>query len=422
MILSGCGGGSTGEKIPLAAKPTFSPAAGTYSSPQMVTISDTTPNVTIYYTTDGTIPTTSSAVYSGPISVGANETVEALVVEPNYLESAISSASYVIALVGIGPPATQLCNSPNHILPAGDVNTDLDINGVACTVEGSAPQGTYIYRNVNIRGGGSLSFPDAKIDFHAHSILVENQGALYAGLNAPAVGPISIWLYGSAQDGIPAIICKTDAACGVPQNVWTSNTNVPMKTMPSAPCVKASALDPNSPVGDDCFYQYEVFDNADGPETYFGKKVLALSYGGTIYLRGAKGIRSENTPIAATPSDSGTSWVRLVDDLRGGESSFHVDRPVPTWAPGDHIVLTTTDYLPGHSEELIIKGGERPLHTNHAAESGEISAQRHRLRFQQPARRQRTAGRSQPTGNSAFPPPGNASRRGSADTQHHDCL
>jgi hypothetical protein len=354
VMLSGCGGGSTGSKITLAAKPTFSPAAGTYSSPQTVTISDVTPGVTIYYTTDGTIPTTSSAVYSGPIRVATNETVEALAVESDEISSALSSANYIIALVGIGAPGTQYCIGPNHILPAGDANTDLDINGNACTVDGSAPQGTYIYRNVNIRGGGSLTFADAKINFHAHSILVENQGGLYAGLNAPAVGPISIWLYGTAQDSVPAITCKSGPTCGIPDAIWNSNPNVPMKTMPSRPCVKASSLDPKSPVGDDCFYQYEVFDPADGQGTYFGKKVLALSYGGTIYLRGAKGIRSENIPIAATPSDSGTSWVRLSSDLKGGEDILHLDRPVPTWGNGDHIVLTTTDYLPGHSEELVI--------------------------------------------------------------------
>src|ERR1700748_2886536 len=66
LALWGCGGGSTGSNIQLAAAPSFSPSAGSYSASQMVKISDITPGVTIYYTTDGTVPTPSSAIYSGP--------------------------------------------------------------------------------------------------------------------------------------------------------------------------------------------------------------------------------------------------------------------------------------------------------------------------------------------------------------------
>ena len=64
----------------VAATPAFTPVAGTYSSAQAVTISTTTPSATIYYTTDGSTPTTSSSVYSGPIAVSATETVQAIAV------------------------------------------------------------------------------------------------------------------------------------------------------------------------------------------------------------------------------------------------------------------------------------------------------------------------------------------------------
>ena len=81
---------------PTAATPTFSPAGGTYSSPQSVVISDTTPGVTIYYTTDGTTPSKSSPQYKGAITVSTTETIKALAAETGYYTSAEGVAAYTI--------------------------------------------------------------------------------------------------------------------------------------------------------------------------------------------------------------------------------------------------------------------------------------------------------------------------------------
>jgi len=78
------------------ATPTFSPGAGSYSSAQTVTISSATSGATIYYTTNGTTPTTGSTLYSSPITVSVSETVEALAVKTGMTNSAIGSAIYTI--------------------------------------------------------------------------------------------------------------------------------------------------------------------------------------------------------------------------------------------------------------------------------------------------------------------------------------
>ena len=270
--------------------------------------------------------------------------------------------------LGAGSPV-ESCNEAGHILPSGNPSNpiDLRINGVACVVDGSGNaggvSGSYVYRNVNIYNGGSLMFADSpvnpQIDFHAHSILVEKSATLQAGTTTSIAYPLTIWLWGSASDGIPSITCLSDSQnqCGVSAADWNSNPNVPMKQMPTMQCTPASQ-ELNLP-NKDCFYQYEVLEAGDIAGAYFGKKVLAVSAGGSLMLRGAKGVRQETgpppEPIEDKPADSGASWARLTTTLVGGEPSFTIDRAVPTWAAGDHIVVTTTDYLPSHTEELVIK-------------------------------------------------------------------
>lgn len=91
------------------ATPVFTPAAGTYTSAQSVAIGDTTVGTTIYYTTNGSSPTTNSTKYTGAITVGSTETIEAIAVAPGYNNSAVASATYTINLPA---PTFTLTASP----------------------------------------------------------------------------------------------------------------------------------------------------------------------------------------------------------------------------------------------------------------------------------------------------------------------
>ena len=79
------------------APPILSPGAGTYTTPQSVSITDSTPGAAIYYTTDGTTPTTSSTPYTGPITVSSTQSIEAIAVASGYANSAVTSATYTIS-------------------------------------------------------------------------------------------------------------------------------------------------------------------------------------------------------------------------------------------------------------------------------------------------------------------------------------
>jgi glucosylceramidase len=86
--------------LPPAATPTFSPAAGTYNSAQTVTLSDASSGAAIYYTLDGSAPTSASAHYSVPITVSATETINAIAIATGYTQSATGCAAYTIAATG----------------------------------------------------------------------------------------------------------------------------------------------------------------------------------------------------------------------------------------------------------------------------------------------------------------------------------
>ena len=235
-------------------------------------------------------------------------------------------------------------------LPPGG-GEDLQVTG-ACTVAA----GTYRYGTVNIYAGGSLTFQDAVVDFWARNILIEAGSSLVAG--APTLpigtggGALTFHLYGAdqGQNGQGVTCLTPGGTCGVPSTIWNSNGTAKF-AMPGGG-------------GSDYFYAYEPLAHDGGnPAGYFGYKVLAVSYGGALQLFGKKGAcYAANQAICGQdgdPLNSGLSWRRLVPATPGqgflepGATTLRVDALVD-WGQGDHIVVTTTDYLPGHSEELEI--------------------------------------------------------------------
>ena len=105
---------------PTAATPTFSPAPGTYTSPQSVTLSDTTTGAVIHCTTDGSTPAASSPVCT-TLAVNATTTIKAIAVATGYNNSAVASGTYTINTSG---------NSYVNYGP-GFSSTGLALNGFA---------------------------------------------------------------------------------------------------------------------------------------------------------------------------------------------------------------------------------------------------------------------------------------------------
>jgi hypothetical protein len=114
-----------------AATPMFSVPAGTYTIAQTVAISDSTPGATIYYTTDGTTPTPSSAVFSNPIAVSSTETIKAIATASGYAPSAVATATYTINIPT--PPVPVLTSMSPAFSSEGGAAFTLTITGSGFT-------------------------------------------------------------------------------------------------------------------------------------------------------------------------------------------------------------------------------------------------------------------------------------------------
>ena len=98
------------SEIMQVSAPQFNPAPGTYSEPQQVTISCSTSNATIHYTTDGSNPFTSGTVQSGnpgesvQVTVPMNTTIQvrAYATHNEYTDSEETSGTYTVEAILTG--------------------------------------------------------------------------------------------------------------------------------------------------------------------------------------------------------------------------------------------------------------------------------------------------------------------------------
>ena len=129
--ISNTASASYAVNLPQVAVPTFSVPAGAYSASQIVSMSDATAAATIYYTRNGATPTTSSTLYTGPITVSTSETIQAIAAATGYSASAIASATYTINL----PPNFALAESVSALtITSGEADLHDDPRGFTCNL------------------------------------------------------------------------------------------------------------------------------------------------------------------------------------------------------------------------------------------------------------------------------------------------
>ncbi|MGL5674955.1 MAG: chitobiase/beta-hexosaminidase C-terminal domain-containing protein [Cellulosilyticaceae bacterium] len=117
--------------VETVASPTFSPNGGTFTDAQNVTINCATLGATIRYTTDGSEPTSSSAIYSNSISISASTTLKAKAFKEGMKDSSTASAHFTIEAAPVETVASPTF-SPN-----GGTFTESQSVTISCSTSGA---------------------------------------------------------------------------------------------------------------------------------------------------------------------------------------------------------------------------------------------------------------------------------------------
>lgn len=93
------------------ATPVITPAGGTFTAAQSVSISCATAGAAIKFTTDGSDPVANGLTYTSEISVSATSTVKAAATKDSMTNSAVATASFIINTAPVTPGLTDIAIS-----------------------------------------------------------------------------------------------------------------------------------------------------------------------------------------------------------------------------------------------------------------------------------------------------------------------
>ena len=105
-------------EVAQVAKPVFSVVAGTYTEIQSVEITCGTDGATIYYTTDGSTPSSSSNLYTGAVTIDHSCTLKAIAIKDED-ESHVASVAYTLHLPTQYNLATTITSGKHYVIASG---------------------------------------------------------------------------------------------------------------------------------------------------------------------------------------------------------------------------------------------------------------------------------------------------------------
>lgn len=123
---------------PITAAPVISPNGGTFAAAQTVSLSSPTSSAQIFYTSDGSTPTPGSTLYTGPITVTNDTTINAMASAPGFLQSSTTSATFNFSgqtpLLSVTPAGGTYLNAQTVTITDPDTNAK-----IYYTTDGTTP-------------------------------------------------------------------------------------------------------------------------------------------------------------------------------------------------------------------------------------------------------------------------------------------
>jgi hypothetical protein len=144
---------------PALPPPTLTPPGGTFQGFVNITLETPATNVTMYYTLDGSLPTTNSQPYTGPFLLTNSATVSANAWEPSYINSVVGTAQFIILPGAFFTSAGGFTNGEYQMTFAGFVGSNYVLQ-----VSTNLLQWTSISTNTATTSSFILSDPSAPSD------------------------------------------------------------------------------------------------------------------------------------------------------------------------------------------------------------------------------------------------------------------
>ena len=215
-----------GEGQAAAVAPTFNPAAGEVIAGTKVNIYTNTPDAAIYYTTDGTEPTTASTLFTQAIEINADMTIKAIAVKEGMVNSSVTTAVYTVKVVDENI-ATFNFAAPQTLTPAypatiDDESLTKDGDSKSATVTGKY----FTVGNVAVSNTKGSS-TDAKIYYQSSGkiqLRVYNGGSTTIQSTDPDNNIVKIvFTYNNGKDSYSKVTAPTEGTWSASEGTWTGD-------------------------------------------------------------------------------------------------------------------------------------------------------------------------------------------------------